>query len=131
MSEKYQCTFTGMTPTTIENGPMRYVREVDYDLLQAKIEELETRNRERKQRNIAMLLAALESGNRNYQAEVDGLWEKVDELQAKVEELTGELSIWKRRYNELYEAGIKLTSEYKKRAALKQEGCYEDIDIRL
>ena len=53
------------------------------------------------------------------------------ELQAKVEELTGELSIWKRRYNELYEAGIKLTSEYKKRAALKQEGCYEDIDIRL
>jgi len=42
MSEKYQCTFTGMTPTTIENGPMRYVREVDYDLLQAKVEELET-----------------------------------------------------------------------------------------
>ena len=44
------------------------------------------------------------------------------ELQAKIEELTAELSIWKRRYNELYEAGIKLRSEYKKHSALKQEG---------
>ena len=38
----------------------------------------------------------------------------ISDLQAKVDELNGELSIWKRRYNELYEAGIKLRSEYKK-----------------
>ncbi len=39
--DKYQWTSTGMSIQPAENGPIRYVREVDYDALQAKIEELE------------------------------------------------------------------------------------------
>ena len=38
--DKYQWTCTGMSVQPVENGPMRYVREVDYDQLQTKIEEL-------------------------------------------------------------------------------------------
>jgi hypothetical protein len=37
MSDKYQWTATGMSVTAVENGPMRYVREVDYDALQAEV----------------------------------------------------------------------------------------------
>ena len=38
--DKYQWTCTGMSVQPVENGPLRYVREVDYDQLQAKVEEL-------------------------------------------------------------------------------------------
>jgi len=38
--DKYQWTSTGMSITAVENGPMRYIREVDYDALQAKVDEL-------------------------------------------------------------------------------------------
>ena len=37
--DKYQWTYIGMSITAVENGPARYVREFDYDVLQAKVEE--------------------------------------------------------------------------------------------
>jgi len=38
--DKYQWTCTGMATSDSANGPMRYIREIDYDALQAKVEEL-------------------------------------------------------------------------------------------
>ena len=38
--DKYQWTCTGMATSDSANGPMRYIREVDYDALQATIDEL-------------------------------------------------------------------------------------------
>ena len=37
MMDKYQWTSIGMSVSPTENGPMRYVREVDYDALEAKV----------------------------------------------------------------------------------------------
>ena len=50
--------------------------------LQAKVEKLEEANAHRKNLNAQMLMNAAESGNRNYLAEIN-------QLQAKVEELSG------------------------------------------
>ena len=37
MMDKYQWTSIGMSVSPAENGPMRYVREVDYDALETKV----------------------------------------------------------------------------------------------
>ena len=38
--DKYQWTCTGMATSDSANGPMRYIREIDCDALQAKVDEL-------------------------------------------------------------------------------------------
>ena len=42
MTDKYQWTATGMSITVVENGPMRYIRETDYDALEAELEAFKT-----------------------------------------------------------------------------------------
>ena len=80
--DKYQWTSTGMSITAVENGPMRYVREVDCDALQAMVNELTAERGNfntfwacKVHSNHASLRCAICDEN------------KLIELQAKVEEL--------------------------------------------
>jgi len=96
--DKYQWTSTGMSITAVENGPMRYVREVDYDALQAKVEGLTKPVEDADVRahiiNIAGAypkaadaLERLARENAEYEEGNDADAEVIQLLQAKIEEL--------------------------------------------
>ena len=38
---RYMWTATGLRPSEIEHGPVRFIRETDYDALRMRVKELE------------------------------------------------------------------------------------------